>query len=100
MAARTVWLRPPAGLRLRRPGPKEIPLRVLVTGGAGFIGSAVCRHLVAAGDEVLNLDLLTYAATLTSLEPVAAAPGYRFVKADIRDAEAVRAAFAAIRPDK
>ena len=76
-------------------------MRVLVTGGAGFIGSAVCRHLVGeCGWEVLNFDCLTYAATLTSLDPVAGSPLYRFVKADIRDRDAVAEAYAGFRPDR
>ena len=66
------------------------PLRILVTGGAGFIGSALVRHLVRdTPHEVLNLDKLTYAGNLASLEPIANAPRYRFVRADICDAGAV-----------
>lgn len=58
----------------------------LVTGGAGFIGSAVCRHLVGqAGANVTNLDKLTYAGNLASLKPVENAHNYRFAKADICD---------------
>jgi len=61
-------------------------MKILVTGGAGFIGSAVCRHLLANTDHaVVNLDKLTYAANLTSLAPVADNPRYRFVKGDICD---------------
>lgn len=74
--------------------------RVLITGGAGFIGSAVCRHLVRAGAEVLNVDKLTYAGTLTSLNAVANAPNYSFLQADIGDQAAMEAAFAAFRPDQ
>ncbi len=74
--------------------------RILITGGAGFIGSALCRHLVAAGGaEVINLDKLTYAANLDSLAPVAGHPRYRFEKADICDAPALRRLFAQYRPD-
>ena len=74
--------------------------RVLVTGGAGFIGSALVRHLVAESPyEVLNLDKLTYAGTLTSLEPVADRPSYSFVQADICDGEAVGAIIDRFRPD-
>lgn len=74
--------------------------RFLVTGGAGFIGSAVVRHLLAdGGNDVLVLDKLTYAATLTSLAPVSSAPGYRFVKADIGDGPRVREVLSEFRPD-
>lgn len=59
---------------------------VLVTGGAGFIGSALVRHLIASGDtRVVVLDALTYAASLESLAGVAGSAAYRFVEGDIRD---------------
>jgi dTDP-glucose 4,6-dehydratase len=75
-------------------------LKVLVTGGAGFIGSAVVRHLVAEiGAEVLNFDKLTYAGNLNSLAPVAGAQNYRFVRADICDRSAVVAAIEGFKPD-
>lgn len=65
-------------------------MRVLVTGGAGFIGSALVRHLVEdAGYEVLNLDKLTYAGVLESLAPIAGSNRYRFVQGDICDRELV-----------
>ena len=67
--------------------------KVLVTGGAGFIGSAVCRRLVADGASVLNLDALTYAGNLQSLAPIDNAPNYRFAKVDICDRRAVAEAF-------
>ena len=75
-------------------------MRILVTGGAGFIGSALVRHLIDHSDHhVLNYDLLTYAGTLSSVSRVADSDRYRFVRGDIRDAGAVRAAMAAFRPD-
>jgi dTDP-glucose 4,6-dehydratase len=77
-----------------------LALRVLVTGGAGFIGSALVRRLIAeSAHQVLNFDKLTYAATLTSLDSVANDPRYRFVKADICDAAAVAEAFRTFDPD-
>jgi len=64
--------------------------RVLVTGGAGFIGGAVCRHLVRSGGyHVVNVDKLTYSGTLTSLASIAESPDYRFCKVDICDRESV-----------
>ena len=75
-------------------------MRIIVTGGAGFIGSAVCRHLVLdLGYQVLNLDKLTYAANLNSLESLENSPLYSFIQADIADANAVQAAFKDFQPD-
>jgi dTDP-glucose 4,6-dehydratase len=75
-------------------------MRIFVTGGAGFIGSALVRHLIAnTHHEVLNFDKLTYAGTLTAVEPVSQSNRYRFVQGDICDTAAVRAAIAAFRPD-
>ena len=75
-------------------------MRIFVTGGAGFIGSALVRHLIEnTGHEVLNFDKLTYAGTLSTVERVADSSRYRFVQGDICDAEAVRAAIAGFRPD-
>jgi len=74
-------------------------MKILVTGGAGFIGSAVIRHLIAAGEAVVNLDKLTYAATPEALEDAAESPRYAFAKVDICDGPAVRAVFAQHRPD-
>ncbi|WFL78743.1 dTDP-glucose 4,6-dehydratase [Altererythrobacter arenosus] len=59
--------------------------RILVTGGAGFIGSAVVRRLVGKGRHVVTLDKLTYAGNLSSLKAVAASPNHRFVQGDIAD---------------
>ena len=71
----------------------------LVTGGAGFIGSAVVRLLVGEGHEVANLDKLTYSGNLDSLRDVADAPNYRFYQADICDGAAVAEIVAQERPD-
>ncbi|MBD9427209.1 dTDP-glucose 4,6-dehydratase [Pseudomonas sp. PDM15] len=75
-------------------------MRILVTGGAGFIGSAVIRHLLAETEhEVLNLDKLTYAGNLESLIDVATNPRYHFVQADIADSTLVTATLARFQPD-
>jgi len=76
------------------------PLRILVTGGAGFIGSALVRHLVRdTPHEVLNIDALTYAGNLSSLDPIANSPRYRFLQANICDRDAIARAMADFRPD-
>lgn len=74
-------------------------MRILVTGGCGFIGSALVRHLVADGAEVLNVDRLTYAGLPENVADAAGRPNYRFLKADICDKPAMTAAFADFRPD-
>jgi dTDP-glucose 4,6-dehydratase len=74
--------------------------KVIVTGGAGFIGSAVCRYLVNEKNvEVLNLDKLTYAGVPESLKEIEQSPLYRFEKADVCDKEAVSAIFKDYQPD-
>ncbi len=74
--------------------------RILVTGGAGFIGSAVCRLLVGTlGRTVLNVDKLTYAASPTSLRAIENSPSYRFAQADIRDGERMRDLMRDFMPD-
>ena len=73
--------------------------KVLVTGGAGFIGSAVCRRLVGEGAAVLNIDALTYAGNLQSLKAIDNAPNYRFARIDICDRRAVAEAFESFAPD-
>jgi dTDP-glucose 4,6-dehydratase len=75
-------------------------MKVVVTGGAGFIGSALCRHLIAdKGWQVTNVDKLTYAANLNSLKAIDASPNYRFVQADICDRAAMDRVFIDVRPD-
>ncbi len=75
-------------------------MKVLVTGGAGFIGSAVCRLFVSElGASVLNVDKLTYAANLASLKAIENNPRYSFQRADIGDRPAIAALLAAFAPD-
>ncbi|MBL4872450.1 MAG: dTDP-glucose 4,6-dehydratase, partial [Rhodobacteraceae bacterium] len=74
-------------------------MKLLVTGGAGFIGSAVVRQAIGAGHEVINLDALTYAACLENVTSVADCPLYTFEHADIRDANALHRIFAKHKPD-
>lgn len=75
-------------------------MRILITGGAGFIGSALIRHLIQDTEhEVLNLDKLTYAGNLESLTLVAESPRYRFIQADIADAERVAKTLNEFQPD-
>lgn len=74
-------------------------MKILVTGGAGFIGSAVVRRAVRDGHEVVNLDALTYAANLANVAPVSNAPGYCFEHVNIRDRAALDEVLARHRPD-
>lgn len=74
-------------------------MKILVTGGAGFIGSAVVRLAIARGHEVVNLDALTYAACLDNVASVAGSNRYAFEQADIRDRQAVDAVFERHRPE-
>ena len=74
-------------------------MRILLTGGAGFIGSAVVRLAVARGHSVVNLDALTYAACLDNVATVADSPLYAFEQADIRDRAALEGIFVKHAPD-
>ncbi|APC14813.1 dTDP-glucose 4,6-dehydratase [Pseudomonas frederiksbergensis] len=75
-------------------------IRILLTGGAGFIGSAVVRHLIEnTRCEVANLDKLTYAGNLESLASVAESPRYHFFNVDVCDAQALDHVFSAFQPD-
>ena len=74
-------------------------MKLLVTGGAGFIGSAVVRLAIARGHSVVNVDALTYAACLDNVASVADSPVYAFEQADIRDRAALDAVFAKHEPD-
>lgn len=74
-------------------------MRILVTGGSGFIGSNLVRLLVGSGHEVLNIDKLTYAGNLASLSDIISEPTYQFLEADICDAAAMQTAFENFKPD-
>ena len=75
-------------------------MKIIVTGGAGFIGSALCHYLVnEVGAEVINVDALTYAANLKSLEAIAGHPAYAFVQANICDGQVMQDVFSTYQPD-
>lgn len=74
-------------------------MKILITGGAGFIGSAVVRQAIAQGHSVVNVDALTYAACLENVASVGNSPRYAFEKADIRDRAALDRILAAHDPD-
>lgn len=75
-------------------------MRILITGGAGFIGSAVIRHVIdKTDDQVLNVDKLTYAGNLESLKVIDGSPRYEFRQVDICDAEALKQAFDSFEPN-
>ncbi len=75
-------------------------MKLLITGGCGFIGSAVVRHILHRGsDEIINIDKLTYAASREALEGAETHPAYRFVQADIVDRTAMDAVLSEHRPD-
>ena len=74
-------------------------MKILITGGAGFIGSAVVRRAIADGHQVVNLDALTYSANLENVAAVATSPAYAFEQADVCDRAAVEAIFAQHDPD-
>ena len=74
-------------------------MRILVTGGAGFIGLNLVRMLIRNGHTVLNVDKLTYAGNLQSLADVSSNPNYHFAKVCIADAEAIRSSLLEFKPD-
>ncbi len=73
-------------------------MKLLITGGAGFIGSAVIRQAISRGFEVVNVDALTYAACLDSLASVADKPGYAFEQVDVVDRAALDRVFSSTSP--
>jgi len=75
-------------------------MKIFITGGAGFIGSALIRYLIAeTGHQIINIDKLTYAGNLASLEPVTDNPHYHFERVDVCDAPAIRQLFSQYQPD-
>ncbi len=79
---------------------EECEMKIIVTGGAGFIGSAVCRSVAGVrGYEILNIDKLTYAADVRSLASISQQPNYHFAKQDICNKAAIKQLFAEFKPD-
>ena len=74
-------------------------MKILITGGAGFIGSAVVRMAVMRGHSVVNIDSLTYASCLANIESVAGSDLYSFENADIRDRSSLDRIFALYEPE-
>ena len=74
-------------------------MKILITGGAGFIGSAVVRLAIARGHSVVNVDALTYAASLANLDSVSNNPKYTFVHKDIRNRDELDCIFEKYKPD-
>jgi len=74
-------------------------VRCLVTGGAGFIGSNLVRHLLSSGHDVLNIDALTYAGNAQSLSDIQGSNRYRFVRMDIASDGGLQGVFKEYRPD-
>jgi len=74
-------------------------MKILVTGGAGFIGSAVIRQAIAAGHSIVNVDKLTYAANTANLNTIESSPLYAFEKKDICDKDAMQTVFDTHQPD-
>ncbi len=74
-------------------------MRIMITGGAGFIGSAVVRHLIAEGVDALVVDKLTYAGNLASLREVSESPRFTLAQTDICNGEAIRGVFGQYEPD-
>lgn len=75
-------------------------MRILVTGGAGFIGSALIHYLLSDGHEVLNIDAMTYAGNPLNLADFCSSPNYCFLQADITDVSPIRRAFAHFEPER
>ena len=74
-------------------------MKILITGGAGFIGSAVIRQAISDGHEIVNVDVLTYAANLANLTVISNHPHYNFEQLDINDSAAIHAVFEKHQPD-